>query len=89
VLSENSLAQLEDHVNRVAACLKDLESENFKLKGRIEQLEEELVELKRERFTRDRNIDNLKHERLEIRTRVKRIRENLAALERPMKESTT
>ena len=88
-MSENPLAQLEDHVNRVVACLKDLESENFRLKERIEQLVEELEELKREGLARDRHINNLKHERLEIRTRVKRIRENLAALGTPVKESNT
>jgi predicted nucleic acid-binding Zn-ribbon protein len=66
--------------------MQDLTGENAELRERIDSLQEELEELRRESLAKGQNIENLMQERLEICSRVKRIRKNLSTLE--AKEST-
>lgn len=80
-MSQNVLDQLEDYVSRVASRLKDLKAENVELRKRINDLQEELEESKRESLAKGKDIENFMHERLELRSRVQRIRENIATLE--------
>ncbi|MGW8181904.1 MAG: hypothetical protein ACWGQW_24515, partial [bacterium] len=61
-------------------------TEVAELQKEIEGLQEELEELRRESLTKGRDIEHLKNERLELRSRVQRIRKNIATLE--AKEST-
>lgn len=85
-MSENVLDRLRDYVNRTASRVHDLEGENAELQEKIDGLQEELEELRRESLTKGRDIEHLKNERLELRSRVQRIRKNIATLE--AKEST-
>jgi cell division septum initiation protein DivIVA len=80
-VSENVFDQLDEYVSQVASRLQDFEAENAELRKRIDDLQEELEGLKRESLAKGQDIENYKHERLELRSRVKRIRENIATLE--------
>jgi len=85
-VSENVLDRLRDYVNRTASRVHDLEGGNAELQEKIDGLQEELEELRRESLTKGRDIEHLKNERLELRSRVQRIRKNISTLE--AKEST-
>ena len=80
-MSEKPLDQLENYVSRVALLAQDLRDRNAELETKIDKLEAELEELREESSAKGRDIKNLKHERLELRSRVQRIRKNIAALE--------
>lgn len=80
-MSERTLDRLQHYVEQAASRLKDLGDENALLRKRIDDLQEKLEELRRESLAKGRDIESLKQERVELRSRVKRIRKNLATLE--------
>lgn len=85
-MSESALDRLEHYVSQITSRMQDLKGENAELRERIDSLQEELEELRRESLTKGQSIENFMQERLEIRSRVQRIRKNLSTLE--AKEST-
>jgi len=85
-VSESALDRLEHYVSQITSRMQDLKGENAELRERIDSLQEELEELRRESLTKGQSIENFMQERLEIRSRVQRIRKNLSTLE--AKEST-
>lgn len=86
-MRENPIARLEESFERLLKYVQDLRAENIRLKEELVTAQLELEELKRRNSEASRELKQLKDERLEIRSRMRRIQENLAALEKPTKET--
>lgn len=86
-MPENPIARLEESFERLLKYVQDLRVENTRLKEELVTAQQELEELKRRNSEASRELKQLKDERLEIRSRMRRIQENLAAFEKPTKES--
>jgi len=87
IVRENPIARLEESFERLLKYVQDLRAENIRLKEELVTAQLELEELKRRNSEASRELKQLKDERLEIRSRMRRIQENLAALEKPTKET--
>lgn len=86
-MTENALERLEKLVARAAELLVKVQAENTELKSMVYKLQDDLEELRRENSAKGEIIEQLKNDRLEIRSRVNRIMNRIAALEKPVRES--
>lgn len=83
-MPEEILARLEACLDRFLERARELQEENSELRRQIKTLEQELEELKRENSLQSEVVKKLKDDRLRIRSRVEKIEESLAALEKPL-----
>ena len=78
------LADVETKLDRSLGRFVLLGQENARLKRQLEELLDELEELRQENLAKGREIEALVKDRVRIRSHVQRIRENIATLEKPV-----
>lgn len=88
-MTDRALARLEESLVRVVELLKKVQAENSELKAVIQQLKDDLEELKRENCAKGELIDKLENDRLEIRSRVEMIIAKISTLEKPVGEASS
>jgi hypothetical protein len=71
---------------RVVELLKKVQTENSELRTVIQQLRDDLEELKKEDCAKGELIEKLENDRLEIRCRVEKIITKISTLEKPVGE---
>ncbi|RPI29678.1 MAG: cell division protein ZapB [Acidobacteria bacterium] len=87
-MTEGALARLEETVARVVALLTKVQAENSELRAVIQQLKDDVEELKRENCSKGELIEKLENDRLEIRSRVEKIITKIGTLEKPVGEAS-
>lgn len=80
-VAESVLAHLHDRVIQVCERIKTLHGENVNLRREIQQLREDLEELKKENDSKSRLVERFEDNRLKIRSRVEGILRSMATLE--------
>lgn len=74
---------------RVVELLKKVQAENSELRTVVQQLKDDLEELKKENCAKGELIEKLENDRLEIRCRVEKIITKISTLEKPVGESSS
>ena len=83
-MPEDRMSELERRLGVFVERFERLDSDNVRLRGRVEALLEELEGLKRECEAKSLQLESLTQQRLEVRARVRRIREHVSSLEEPI-----
>jgi len=74
---------------RVVELLKKVQAENSELRTVVQQLKDDLEELKKENCAKGELIEKLENDRLEIRSRVEKIITKISTLEKPVGEASS
>ncbi len=88
-MTDRALARLEESLVRVVELLKKVQAENSELRTAVQQLKDDLEELKKEDCAKGEIIEKLENDRLEIRCRVEKIIAKISTLEKPVGESSS
>ncbi len=88
LVTDRALARLEESLVRVVELLKKVQAENSELRTVVQQLKDDLEELKKEDCAKGELIEKLENDRLEIRCRVEKIITKISTLEKPVGESS-
>jgi len=89
LVTDRALARLEESLVRVVELLKKVQAENSELRTVVQQLKDDLEELKKENCAKGELIEKLENDRLEIRCRVEKIITKISTLEKPVGESSS
>lgn len=87
-MAETALSRLQDRLFRVTEIFRTLQQENAGLKQQIQDLTQDLEELKKDNDAKQELMERLENDRLKIRTRVETILKQIATLEEPTRESS-
>jgi len=88
-VTDRALARLEESLVRVVELLKKVQAENSELRTVVQQLKDDLEELKKENCAKGELIEKLENDRLEIRSRVEKIITKISTLEKPVGEASS
>ena len=88
-MTDRALARLEESLVRVVELLKKVQAENSELRTTVQQLKDDLEELKKENCAKGELIEKLENDRLEIRCRVEKIITKISTLEKPVGEASS
>jgi len=89
LVTDRALARLEESLVRVVELLKKVQAENSELRTVVQQLKDDLEELKKENCAKGELIEKLENDRLEIRSRVEKIITKISTLEKPVGEASS
>jgi acetyl-CoA carboxylase alpha subunit len=80
-VAKSDLAHLHDRLGQVIELIQALQSENVNLRQEVQQLRQDLEELKRENNSKSQLVERFENNRHKIRSRVENVLRNVATLE--------
>jgi acetyl-CoA carboxylase alpha subunit len=80
-VAKSDLAHLHDRLGQVIELIQALQSENVNLRQEVQQLRQDLEELKRENNSKSQLVERFENSRHKIRSRVENVLRNVATLE--------
>lgn len=80
-MAKSDLAHLHDRLGQVIELIQALQSENVNLRQEVQQLRQDLEELKRENNSKSQLVERFENNRHKIRSRVENVLRNVATLE--------